>query len=351
MQAATVRSWDRPGVVGVVGAGLIGGSVLRRCQDVGVPAVAFDHDPAVRSTVARSGIAVVDDLGALVDEVDVTVLAVPPKQVFGLWRDVAHRAEDRRRPTRLVAVDVASVKAPILDDLSLDGGPPTRTEYAELVVTHPMAGRADTGWRSALPDLFVDAAWLVCPTSTVDVDSLARVVALARVMGSRACFMALQDHDRFAAYVSHLPHVVAFAYQRVLDAADPSGAWEVFGAGSRADLLRVADAEPRLWEEILTENADALDGAIRAFVAAMQDPAIVTEQGRRRPPRPPSADDVEVVLPGTGAIGHDALRELERAGAVGMQLAGVDDSGDSVGLQLRRGSPRSSGEHAPQRMP
>ncbi|MEX0592054.1 MAG: prephenate dehydrogenase/arogenate dehydrogenase family protein, partial [Nitriliruptoraceae bacterium] len=197
----------------------------------------------------------VDDLGQIAIQADVVVVAVSPAATVDVWRYLASTATERTRPQRLIVIDVASTKAPLLDEFDSDR---TRaawaTGQATFMITHPMAGRERSGWAAAIPDLYERAAWLVCPHAQATGDDLARVVALVTSMGARPVLFDVRRHDRFAALVSHLPHLIAFCYRDLLESIDPAGTWYRFSGGSLADMLRVADADPDLWSQILSAN-------------------------------------------------------------------------------------------------
>ncbi|MEX0705405.1 MAG: prephenate dehydrogenase/arogenate dehydrogenase family protein [Nitriliruptoraceae bacterium] len=256
-----------PQRVGVVGCGLIGGSILLRCRDVGLPVVALDTDADVAASVRARGIPVVDDLADLVADCDLIVVAVSPERVASVWQQIV--ALRREGDTRLLVVDVSSTKSPVVAGVEA-GAAGWSSPSACLMLSHPMAGREQAGWPAALPDLFADAAWIMCPHADVRADELARMLRFIARMGARGCAMPAERHDRFAALVSHLPHLLAFAYRHLLEEVDPAGAWWRFSGGSLADVLRVSDSDPALWREILRGNDDELARAAEQLTARMQ---------------------------------------------------------------------------------
>jgi prephenate dehydrogenase len=160
--------------------------------------------------------------------------------------------------TAALVIDVASVKAPILEVV--------RTE--RFVGTHPMAGREVTGPDAARPGLFRGATWVVVPDGANESDVLA-VETIVTSLGARPVRMAASDHDAAVARISHLPQIVAAA---LLDGAhEVPGAMDL-AAGSFRDLTRVAASDPAVWMDILTVNRrevmDAVE-ALRARLAAL----------------------------------------------------------------------------------
>lgn len=333
-----------PDALGVVGTGLIGGSIVLRALSEGREVLAFDRDPDIRAAVAGAGARAVKDLEALAVEADMVVVALPPEAAAGAWRRLATASVGRTRSARLLVVDVASTKAPLVSELGpLDAGGWT-TDHATFVLTHPMAGREHSGWRAAIPDLYDRAAWLVCPHAHLVGADLARILAFVATLGARPVLFDARHHDRFAALVSHLPHLIAFCYRDLLEAVDPAGTWYRFSGGSLADMLRVADADPALWTEILAANADELAVVRRQLVERMERgwPAHDTTAGTMpvtplfvpgppagtdRPTSPipgPAVDDVQVVTFEASAPLADRADELAATGSDGFEVVATE---------------------------
>jgi prephenate dehydrogenase len=90
-----------------------------------------------------------------------------------------------------------------------------------------------------------------------------------RTLGARVVVRDPAAHDAEVAWISHLPHALAFAFARALGAA-PSGAHEVAGSGFR-DFTRIAHSDPELWAEILTSNRKAIAAPLEAAGAALAE--------------------------------------------------------------------------------
>jgi prephenate dehydrogenase len=317
-------------VLGVVGTGHIGGSIVRRAHERRPRVVAYDRDAQVRAAVRALDVEVVDDLESLAGAADLVAIAIPPSHTVEAWQRLASAPRTRDRP--LVVVDVASVKRPLLDRLSPRGDAPWAVADATFALTHPMAGRETSGFEAALDDLFVGAAWLVCPHPAMRGDALARILAFVTAMGADPGFFDPDRHDRFAALVSHLPHLLAFCYQDLVDDIDPTGNWQRFGGGSLADLLRVADADPALWAEILGENREEIDAALDELVVRLRAGYVPREPPRAEPPA--ALDPVAVPLDDVLAPG--TIESLIRAGDAGCEVVDAEIQGDDLVLRFGR---------------
>lgn len=247
--------------VGVIGLGLIGGSVAASVITAGGTVVGWDPDPATRAaaaaggvTVARSAeavVATVADGGAAAraDEL-VVVVAAPLADAPGAVA-AALTAGGADGPT---ITDVASVKGPVL---AAAAGHPA------FVASHPMAGTERSGWAAASPTLFVGAPWLVLVDDAVALHRVAAVARLALAVGARPVPLDPAAHDGVLATISHLPHVLAAVLTL------QSGAGLPLAAGSLHGAARVAAGDPALPTAMVTQNREAVVRAIDALRAAL----------------------------------------------------------------------------------
>lgn len=123
-----------------------------------------------------------------------------------------------------------------------------------------------TGVEAANPDLFVNAAYVLTPTSTSEPNAMAVVRAMAEAIGARVIVMEPEIHDRCVAAISHLTHIIAVALvslaheyslknPQILDLV----------AGSFRDMTRVASSSPVLWRDICMTNVEEIQNAAASF--------------------------------------------------------------------------------------
>jgi prephenate dehydrogenase len=192
------------------------------------------------------------ELAAGVAGAELVVLCTP---VFAM-AETLRRAAPHLREGALVT-DVGSVKGPLVE--TLPGLLPPGVHY---VGAHPMAGSHETGLRHARADLFEGAACVLTPTAATPAPALARVRAFWLALGARVVERDPAEHDAEVAWVSHLPHALAFAYAESLAAA-PAPAFALAAGGFR-DFTRIAGSDPELWADILVTNKKALAGPLAA---------------------------------------------------------------------------------------
>lgn len=254
-------------IVGIIGIGLIGGSIAMGLLESGVAVEVLGHDAnpdrlrlAEEKKVISRRIRWEEDP----ERVDLWVIATPPDDVTP-W---LHKLATMARPDAVIT-DCASAKAMICDATPA-------TIAARFVGGHPMAGLHIHGLENAKVGLFEHAHWILTPTDA-DPDAIRRVEQLVYALDATPVHMSPEEHDRHVATLSHLPNVLAnllSCLSRDLSHAHVAG-------GSWRDLTRVAGGNPDLWAQILTQNSHEIRLAIHELRSRLEamDEAIV--QGDR----------------------------------------------------------------------
>ena len=252
----------------VVGLGLLGGSVALAAKRRGAArsVVGATRSAGARSEALAAG--TVDAVAPLAEvgrDADLVVLATPVGAMAGSLRVLAPGLA-----AGALVTDVGSVKAPLVE--TLPGLLPPGCHY---VGAHPMAGSHHRGLAHARADLFEDSVCVV--TEAADAAAGERVVGFWEVLGARVVRRSAALHDAEVAWVSHLPHLLAFAFAGSLAAAPPASA-ELAGAGFR-DFTRIARSDAELWADILTANRKALAAPLGAASAVLEELARALEAG------------------------------------------------------------------------
>jgi len=260
----------------IVGVGLIGGSLALAARAAGLIGEVFGLGrSAANLDVARQrGIidhAVQDP--AAIGPVDLVVLAVPVRSTARM----AAALLPHLRPGTVVT-DVGSVKGEVV--AQCEAALPADRPF---VGGHPIAGSERAGAAAADAGLFRGAPCVLTPTARTDATALAAVRALWEGGGARVSEMTPAAHDRALAWVSHLPHVVAYALVGALAGAD--GQLAALAGGSWRDATRVAASPAELWRDIFLANREAVLAAtdafgaevarLRAALAAGDEPALL----------------------------------------------------------------------------
>lgn len=239
--------------VGIIGLGLIGGSLARDLAARGLRVYAADRDSGSVGSAVDAQIvhAVLDDALATPTALDALVLAVPVSSALEIIE--VHADQLRRIP---LITDVCSTK----DSISQAA---VRAGLGDCFVgSHPLAGDHRSGWAFSRTDLFRDAPVYVCPTPGTPAGSIAGIRALWESVGATVELIDPAAHDRLLAWTSHLPQVTATALASAL--AGTGITLDRLGPGGR-DMTRLAGSSPDVWVPIALDNAGHLAPAIAAL--------------------------------------------------------------------------------------
>jgi prephenate dehydrogenase len=301
----------------VIGAGLIGGSLLRAAAKAGRTVWATSGSGETAAQARADGFDVDTDTDAALRraaEADaLVVLAVP----LPALPDVLRRVDAVAPTCRLT--DAVSVKVAVADAVA------RYAPGARFVGGHPMAGTAESGWAAGNAGLFTDAAWVVAADDGVDLDLdvWADVAELAWACGARVVPAASDEHDLAVARVSHLPHLFAAVLASV-GAAGGDDLPLALAASSFADGTRVAGTRPELVLAMCEGNRDALLaavddalgrlGAMRGALASTGGLAATVRSGHEGRQRWAAARDPQGVRVRRGRTGAAELQEIGRRG-------------------------------------
>jgi arogenate dehydrogenase (NADP+) len=251
---------DRP--VGLVGLGLIGGSLGLDLQARGAEVRAWVHRPQTAERARERALAQqVSTDPEVLEGCGLVVLALPLDQLVAPPPELVHAL-----PTDAVVTDVGSVKGPVV--AVWDTLPP------RFVGGHPMAGTARAGVEAGERDLFQGRPWVLTPTDHTDPMALEVVWELAEAVGSHPLRCAAAAHDRAVALISHLPVVVSAA---LLGAAARGAPGEegslarVLASSGFADTTRVGGGNPQLGTLMCQGNRDAVLAALSHYQRELEE--------------------------------------------------------------------------------
>jgi len=248
--------------VGLVGLGLIGGSVGLDLGRRGATVRALVHRPETEARARQRGLAaVVSTDPAVLADCGLVILCLPLDRLL-----VPDPALLAALPPDAIVTDVGSVKGPVLAAWEPRLG-------GRFVASHPMAGTAQSGVEAGEPDLFVDRPWVLTPGGLTDPAALEAVEALARALGAVPLRCDAAAHDRAVALISHLPVLVGAALLQAADrgAAGPLGPLaRALASSGFADTTRVGGGNPDLGLWMARHNRPALLAALAEYRAALE---------------------------------------------------------------------------------
>ncbi len=260
--------------VGIVGTGLIGGSLGMALRATGAVGAVLGSDADARMLRRALEVGAVQEAVERPEEMvlrcDLVLVAVPVRAI----PEVLQRIAPSLRPGTTVS-DVGSVKEGVVKAAA--GILPSGCHF---VGGHPLAGSEQRGVEFADPDLFREAYYVLTPTSDCDAKAYSRLHALLTSLGARVIAMDPRLHDRAVSVVSHVPHVMAMALMNLALRRAEEYPLLKLAAGGFRDVTRIAASDPRLWLDILTENRTAVGETLAEVIANLQDIRELLREGR-----------------------------------------------------------------------
>jgi prephenate dehydrogenase len=248
--------------VGIVGLGLIGGSIALAARQIWPASlvIGVDNKDVLETAMRLHAIDVAADDPYILAEADLVILAAPVKQNIELLREL-----DDNVTQPAVVTDVGSTKRAIVE--AARSLPP---KFA-FVGGHPLGGAAHGGLENARPDLFTGRPWLLTPpTPASGGDAIEKLSAFVSALGAQPRIVDVATHDRLLAFLSHLPQLTASALMTVVGDAVGAQGLSLSGRGL-ADTTRLASSPPEIWRDIAATNADEIGPALDVLISVLQD--------------------------------------------------------------------------------
>lgn len=256
--------------VGIIGLGLIGGSIaidLKR-RGFAESVVGVETDPV--NAAAAEKIGLVDEVVELCDcvrESDLVVLAVPVGTAVSLLPQVLDKIGEIAKSEGdcdKVVIDVCSTKEHLTRSVKYH---PMRKSY---VATHPMAGTEYSGPWAAMPGLYDGHACIICDSEESSPKAVRLVEDMYMSLNMRLIYMNSSSHDVHTAYVSHISHVTSFALAlTVLDKERDEKHIFDLASGGFSSTVRLAKSSPDMWTPILTQNRENVLQVMDTYIEKM----------------------------------------------------------------------------------
>ena len=241
-------------IVGIVGLGLISGSMAKAYAAAGHTVLADNRNKSILEFAMLDGV-----VDAPLDEhniraCDLILVGLPPAASIDWIKDHAPQIDHHT-----LVMDLCGTKRTVCNAVF-----PLAKEYGfTFVGGHPMAGTHLAGYKNAYATLFVGAPMVLVPPAGHDMDLLDRCRALLAPAGfGKLTVTTAAEHDRMIAFTSQMAHVVSNAYIK----SPTAGSHKGFSAGSYKDLTRVAWLNPQMWAELFLENRDNLTNELDILI-------------------------------------------------------------------------------------
>jgi prephenate dehydrogenase len=241
--------------IGIIGLGLMGGSLgmaLKKFPEK-YYIIGYDHNPKHQKEALILNL--VDKISDGFEEIkscDVIILTIPVDAIIKAIENLKDINED------CTVIDFGSSKSKISSSIP-------RKIRKNFVTSHPMTGTEKFGPTAAIENLYKDKTMVVCDKEQSGELQRDIAIGLFRDIEANVVFMGADEHDRHAAFISHMPHAVSYAIANsVMKQEDSKNIIALAGGGFRS-MSRIAKSSPNMWEDIFRQNRDNLLESIESF--------------------------------------------------------------------------------------
>ncbi len=240
--------------VGIIGLGLIGGSLGLAFQNTKIVSkvLGFDHNLTHCEEALKLNL--IDDIVSFeeIKKCDVIFLAIPVEAII----DTLSILEGIGSKTTII--DLGSTKSEIIKSTP-------SSIRSNFVAAHPMAGRERFGPSAAHKTLYQEKIVVLCDTKKTADFHKDRAVQLFSHIGMKIVFMEESEHDKHASFISHLPHAISYALANsVIGQQDPKSIL-LLAAGGFESMSRLAKSSPTMWSDIFKQNRENLLISLELF--------------------------------------------------------------------------------------
>ena len=245
--------------IGIVGLGLIGGSLAKSYKRKNAHIAGDDRDKVILDFAIMQGIADEEMTDENIKECEVIFLAVPPVQAVKWMEEKAPLLSEHN-----IVIDCCGTKRKVCSS-----GFALSDKYGfRYAGGHPMAGLQYGGLKNSREDLYDGATFVVVPKDNNDLNLLNRIKEIILQGGfSKIVYCTPEKHDKIIAFTSQMAHIVSNAFVK---SNTPREYGTAVSAGSYRDFTRVAYLDADMWTELFMENRDNLAEEIHTLCNELQ---------------------------------------------------------------------------------
>jgi len=267
---------DKFGRVSIIGVGLIGGSIALAMRRLKLANEIIGLGRRIENLKQAKKLKIIDAWSLkpkeAVRNAELIILATPMGAMPELVKSIAQDFKPGA-----ILTDVGSTKLKMIEKIL-----PLLDEKVDFVPAHPIAGREKTGAKYADAELFKNRWTIITPTQRSSKKGVLRIKRLWLALGAKVEVMSPKDHDEILAYISHLPHIVAYGLVSAIWNKEQALPVLRFSAGGFKDFIRIAGSSPEMWRDICLENKDMIINALNQYQNQLEElkKMMVKEDGK-----------------------------------------------------------------------
>ncbi len=239
---------------GIVGLGLMGGSLALELKELDFIEKVLGYDKNEEHKKEALKLGLIDEIVDFDDikKCDVIFLAIPVEGII----EALNKLIDINENTTVI--DLGSTKEKIVKNVP-------KKIRKNFVAAHPMTGTEKFGPEAAFKGLYKDKILVLCNIEDSGEKQKKLSEKIFTDIGMQIVYMDAKEHDKHAAFISHLPHAISYALANsVLKQEDPKSIL-ILAAGGFKDMSRLAKSSPNMWTDIFKQNRENLLLSIEVF--------------------------------------------------------------------------------------
>jgi prephenate dehydrogenase len=251
--------------LGLIGCGMMGGSFALALKRAGLVkrVIGYSKSPSTTERARRMGVidSAAESALLAVSGADIVLLAVPVSATETTLKAICHLVEPH-----VLVMDVGSTKRDVVDAARRV----LRERVRSFVPAHPIAGKEVAGIQHADAALYSGRQVILTPLAQTLPELVQKATDVWSAIGAQVLKMSPENHDAAFAAVSHLPHLLAYAYFSAV-VNQPAGRdyLSLAGPGFR-DFTRIAASNPEIWRDILMANREEVLNQAQRFRHALE---------------------------------------------------------------------------------
>lgn len=240
--------------IAIIGLGLMGGSLALslKKENFVKSVVGSDHNEQHQRDAIKLNL-----VDKIVDfnetkNYDVIFLAIPVNGIISVLQKLQGVAE------HTTIIDLGSTKEVIIASVP----PELRKNF---VAAHPMTGTENYGPYAAIEGLYDDKVVVLCDLEESGEHQANVAKKIFKALNMKKYFMKAKEHDRHAAFISHMPHAISYSLANTVMKQENKHNILALAAGGFRSMSRLAKSSPFMWEDVFKQNKSNILEAIELF--------------------------------------------------------------------------------------
>jgi prephenate dehydrogenase len=243
--------------IAIIGLGLMGGSfaltMREKYKDRDLEIVGYDHNHQHSLKALELGLVdrIAEELKEFKD-FDLIILAVPVDGIISTIKKLTFVSQ------KTTIIDFGGTKSKIVNEIPL-------SIRENVVAAHPMTGTEKFGPTAAIHNLYRGKVIVFCDIEKSGKYQSKFAREIFSKLGMKIFYMNADEHDKHAAYISHMPHALSYSLANsVMNQENPEAIIALAGGGFK-DMSRIAKSSPNMWVDIFKQNRENILEAIQSF--------------------------------------------------------------------------------------